>query len=219
MTNQDVQIGTVLWYRPTSAQGVVKADSGRQFFFNGAEELGATTGLRVSFRVVTPDGGGPPELRDLALLGGSREIVDSAAAPPLAPAKKKSSASPRKPKAAAQEAIPAPPRSRPKGVLKEGTPVNHATWGSGHVVGSTSHFVSVEFLQGGRRNVSADELQDVGGHRGKPAPAPHKRRGGFNERVQRPTGRSHIRRERSGDENERAAGASQPWGDWDSVDE
>ncbi len=218
MSSQQIQNGTILWYRPTAAQGVVKADSGRQFFILGGEALGPAPGLRVSFRVVVPDGGGPPQLTDLALLGGSRQIVTPQAPPPVQAPRKKAAAGPKKVRTGPAPPAPARSKARPGAALADGTPVNHPVWGSGHVVGSTSHFVSIEFLQGGRRNVSADELQNVSGHRGKPAPSPQKRRAGFNDRVAKSPASRVVRRDRSGDEEapEREAGA---WNDMDPVDE
>lgn len=208
--------GTVLWYRPAADQGVVRSDEGRQYFFSQAAALEPSAGLRVTFSL-SPDA--PPKALGLALLGGGRTIA-STPAPPSSPAKRSTATRSSAPKKSATAKVAAPlPRPKAGAAKAPGTPVFHPMWGPGHVTGSTAHFVSVDFLSGGRRNVPDAELQDVSGHRGTPAPEKKSRKTTFNDRPAKTAGRSHVRRERTSDEEAPAAKEDGGWGTWDNADE
>lgn len=192
--------GTVLWYRPTMGRGLVKADTGKRFFFSGADAVDAVAGLRIAFRVEPPSGGGPVEATGLGLEGGVRTVLDPVEYLPQpkvkkrAPAKKKQGSAAKRP---SKKKVPAKPKKAPGAAMAAGTPVSHADFGAGHVVSSTKTLVRVEFLNGEERSLPVAEIEDVSGQRGTPAPTRRKR--APPAAPSKPAGRSHVTRKKSDD--------------------
>gem|GEM_PF-1810455 len=122
--------GTVLWYRPTMGRGLVKADTGKRFFFSGADAVDAVAGLRIAFRVEPPSGGGPVEATGLGLEGGVRTVLDPVEYLPQpkvkvkkrAPAKKKQGSAAKRP---SKKKVPAKPKKAPGAAMAAGTPVEY----------------------------------------------------------------------------------------------
>lgn len=149
--------GTILWYRNTSGKGMVRAQSGKQYFFDAAEavDLDLSPGVLVEFELSS--GTGPQEARTLRYEGGRRQVKVTAK-----PKKKTRQPTPKQ-RQAARRAVEAPkPPSRPV-AMAEGTMVNHPEWGPGHVAAATTHLVSVEFLSGVRKTFKPAALSDLSG--------------------------------------------------------
>ena len=159
------QPGTILWYRLDSDRGMVRADSGRQYFINrnsGVSDL--VQGLRVLLREI--EGSGNPTKVQLSLPEGARQVI-----PLETPSKPVSSPKPRR-KPTTKLSGSASPRTRkaktPKGVVKRvkragealerGIPVLHPTHGQGFVVMSTPKIARVKFA-GEERSVRVGDLQ------------------------------------------------------------
>ncbi|MCK6527834.1 hypothetical protein L6R50_09815 [Myxococcota bacterium] len=167
-------IGKVLWYRPQSGQGMVRADDGRRFFFRdvAARQVGPEEGLRVIFEVGRPEGGGSVEALSLALEGGHRRL--EAVMPDAQRLEKKRQEGAaranveRGPRA--KKAPPPSPRPLPNVAMQPGTAVNHPMWGPGHVVAATATVVSVEFLSGIRKSFKPEDLADLSGPAAPKAP-------------------------------------------------
>ena len=155
MTNK--HNGTVLWFRTTSGRGMVRAQSGKQYFFDAeqAADLDLSPGVLVDFELSSE--GGPQEARSLSYMGGRRQVAVTAQP------KKKTRQPTRKQRQAAKRAVEGPKiPSRPV-AMAEGTMVNHPEWGPGHVVAATTHLVSVEFLSGVRKTFKPTALSDLSG--------------------------------------------------------
>jgi len=147
---------------------MVRAASGKQFFFDLGEASGLdlASGVLVEFELSSDDG--PQEARSLQYSGGTRRV-----APPARPARAKQPT--RKQRQAARRAVEAPrPPSKPV-AMAEGTMVNHPKWGPGHVVAATTHLVSVEFLSGIRKTFKPAALADLSGPDVPKAPKKKKR--------------------------------------------
>ena len=173
VVDETFQMGTVLWFRPEAGQGVVKADSGRQFFFaRGAGVSEPAPGLRVLVRSITDSEG---ENRvELRLPPGGRDYV-SLEAPETISKKKTEGKVKAKAKASRRKAAKtASPRKRSSGpkkgvvtrqkrrgeALERDIPVLHPKHGQGFVVMSTSSLVRVRFMPSGdERSVHLSDLQ------------------------------------------------------------
>jgi len=160
--------GTVLWFRVSSGKGMIRAQSGKQFFFDAgeAEGLDLASGVLVEFDLSSD--GGPQEARALQYAGGKRQIAVTSRP------KKKTRQPTRKQRQAAKRAVAAPVPRRPV-AMEEGTMVNHPEWGPGHVVAATRQLVSVEFLSGVRKTFKPDALADLSGPDVPKAPKRRKR--------------------------------------------
>ena len=79
----EICTGIVLWFRPTSGQGMVRGADGRQFFFRAAEAEGIQpeAGLNVRFTLSAPERG-PVEAVGLQLAGEKRVVSLPAGARP-----------------------------------------------------------------------------------------------------------------------------------------
>jgi len=165
--------GTVLWFRPTSGQGMVRADDGRQFFFKAAEaeDISPEAGLLVEFEATDP-ADGPVEARGLRLAGGKRVVSPPRGAAPL---KARKGAPTRKQRQAARRKKGVPEKPAKKLAMAEGTTVNHPQWGPGHVFAATEKLVSVEFYSGVRKSFKPSALQDLSGPDVPKAPKRRKR--------------------------------------------
>ena len=162
--------GTVLWHRPMAGRGMIRASNGRQYFFSTeeAEGLDIVPGLLVEFDL--NDDGGPQEAHGLAYTGGTRQLELHEVAKSR---RKGKQPTPKQRQAARRSRTPKPP---PKPMaMPEGTMVNHAEWGPGHVVAATARLVSVEFLSGVRKTFKPTALADLSGPDVPKAPKRRKR--------------------------------------------
>ena len=142
--------GVVLWFKRESGRGVVKADTGRQFFIDTACGVDdPVKGLRVLVCPLATTAG--PARAELRLPPGGRHVMEMDPIAAKSGAAKKKTA-PRKKLVGSAKT----PRKRvPKGVvqrvkhkgeaLERGIPVLHATHGQGFVVMSTSRIARVKF--------------------------------------------------------------------------
>ncbi len=168
--------GKVLWFRPASGQGMVKADDGRRFFFREISARGVQPeeGLRVAFHLGRSEGGGLEAL-GFELEGGFRKVEAVILEGTRVEKKKQEGAA--KAKAAPRSSSKVVPKPRPsKGAMPMGTAVSHPMWGPGHVVAATPTVVSVEFLTGIRKSFSPEEIADVSGPSAPKAPEPRTRK-------------------------------------------
>lgn len=141
--------GVVLWFKPESGRGVVKADTGRQFFIDTACGVNEPMkGLRVLVRELTTVAGAARA--ELKLPPGGRHIIE------LQPVKPKGkAATKRAPRKKLVGSAKTPKKRTPKGVvervkikgeaLERGIPVRHNSHGHGFVVMSTSRIARVKF--------------------------------------------------------------------------
>jgi len=142
-------VGTILWFKADAGRGVVKLDTGRQFFFDGNCGINEPVkGLRVLARQPPSDGGGAGV--ELQLPAGGRQFAEVNPTPSpkrRAPPTKKRT---RKP------ATPKPKTGPKKGVVKRvvrrgeslerGISVAHPVHGQGFVVLSTSSMARIRFM-------------------------------------------------------------------------
>ncbi len=164
--------GIVLWFRATSGRGMVRADNGRQFFFGAAQAEGLDIAPGVMIEFTLSDADGPVEAVDLAYKDGQRTVAGM----DKEPVKKRGRKTPtKKQRQAAKRKVSAPVLPSKRVAMKEGTPVNHPQWGAGHVVATTEHRVSVEFLSGVRKTFKPDSLADLSGPDVPKAPPKRKR--------------------------------------------
>jgi hypothetical protein len=183
--------GIVLWFRPASGRGMVRADGGRQYFF-GAEAAGGlelAPGVMIDFTL--SDEGGPVEAVDLAYKDGQRTVAGKQKEPVRRGGGKQPT---KKQRQAAKRKVQVPPPPARRVAMKEGTPVNHTQWGSGHVVATTEHRVSVEFLSGVRKTFKPTSLTDLSGP--DVPKAPEKRRRGKKKATAPKSTHRTIRRSR-----------------------
>ena len=151
--------GTILWYRPDAGRGVVKADSGPQYFIDSS--CGVTEpvkGLRVLLRPLAVKTG--PKRAELKLPPGARQLVEL----DPNPVRKQ----PRKRQTAPKTAGKTTRKRTGKGVvqrvkrageaLERGIPVLHSVHGQGFVVMSTTRIARVKFA-GEERQVRVADLQ------------------------------------------------------------
>jgi hypothetical protein len=142
--------GVVLWFKPESGRGVVKADTGRQFFIDTACGVDdPMKGLRVLVQELTTVAGAARA--ELKLPPGGRHIIE------VQPAKPKGEAAARRatPRKKLVGSAKTPKKRTPKGVvervkikgeaLERGIPVRHNSHGHGFVVMSTSRIARVKF--------------------------------------------------------------------------
>ena len=178
--------GTVLWFHPSSGRGMIRAENGRQFFFDvaSAAKLDLTPGLRVEFDLSGE--GGPVEARNLRYEGGQHKVA------PLRKPSGKGTPTRKERQAARRSVAPKPPPG-PSLAMKEGTMVNHLEWGPGHVVAATAHLVSVEFLSGVRKTFKPTALADLSGPDVPKAPTRRRRTRAAKE-TRKESGRRVIRR-------------------------
>ncbi len=187
--------GVVLWFRPTSGQGMVRGDDGKQFFFRAAQaaEIHPEAGLQVRFELTSP-GDGPVEAVALRLAGERRVVSPPVGARPTRAGK---GAPTRKQRQAARRASGGPERPARKLAMAEGTTVNHPVWGPGHVFAATEKLVSVEFYSGVRMSFKPSALQDLSGPDVPKAPRRRKRAPKKTEEP-RSGGRRVVRRRKDG---------------------
>jgi len=144
--------GVVLWFKPESGRGVVKAETGRQFFIDtacGVDE--PMKGLRVLVQELSAVGGGAARAQ-LKLPPGGRHIIEVQPVRPKSQAVPKKRATPRKKLVGSGNT---PKKRTPKGVVQRvkhkgeaferGIPVLHTTHGHGFVVMSTTRIARVKF--------------------------------------------------------------------------
>lgn len=149
--------GVVLWFKPESGRGVVKADTGRQFFIDTACGVDdPMKGLRVLVQELTTVAGAARA--ELKLPPGGRHVIE------LQPVGKKSKAAVKKRAAPRKKLVGSaktPKKRIPKGVvervkikgeaLERGIPVLHDDHGQGFVVMSTTRIARVKFVTGERQ--------------------------------------------------------------------
>lgn len=154
--------GVVLWFKPESGRGVVKADTGRQFFIDSACGVDdPMKGLRVLVQELTTVAGAARA--QLKLPPGGRHIIEVHPKTGKAKATAKKRATPRKKLVGSAKT---PKKRTPKGVvervrikgeaLERGIPVRHDDHGQGFVVMSTSRIARVKFPTGERQVRVAD---------------------------------------------------------------
>lgn len=142
--------GVVLWFKPESGRGVVKADTGRQFFIDTACGVDdPMKGLRVLVQELTTVAG--VARAELKLPVGGRHIIE------LLPVKTKAKATKKRatPRKKLVGSAKTPKKRVPKGVvervkikgeaLERGIPVRHESHGHGFVVMSTARIARVKF--------------------------------------------------------------------------
>lgn len=151
--------GTILWFRPDTGRGVVKADKGPQYFIDASCGLDdPIKGLRVLLRPLSRTSG--PARAELKLPPGGREIVElaptgikkKAPAKPKSPAKAKGTSGRRGGKGVVKRV------KRAGEALERGIPVLHPAHGQGFVVMSTTRIARVKF-SGEERQVRVADLQ------------------------------------------------------------
>jgi len=161
--------GTVLWFRPEVGKGVVKADSGKQFFFDGHAGLtDPVKGLRVLVRSEKEDGVARVSVK---LPEGGREFASVDPKPKKSAVKRRSVKS----RASASKSSKTPKIGPKKGVvtrvvrageaLERGISVLHTAHGQGFVVLSTSSMARVRFMPSQEeRSVRVADLEILEGN-------------------------------------------------------
>ena len=178
---EEIHEGTVLWFKPESGQGAVKADNGRHFRFDRVEGVhDISRGLRVRAKVDSATS--PPSVVLLPASSGRREfgVVDEPTGPkkPTPPVRKPGAPKPvKKPKSTSERPAVSPGEGRrasnkiatPKkrmanGAFPVGMPVVHPIYGGGFVVLSTSRVARVRFLPSEeQRQVQVADLTSLEG--------------------------------------------------------
>jgi hypothetical protein len=141
--------GTVLWFRPEIGRGVVKADGGRQFFFDSQSGLDdPVKGLRVLVR----DGSGDDGAKrvEVKLPEGGRQYAQTDPSPVAAKrrtlkSRKKTVSKVSKPKTGPRKGVVT--RVVLQGeALERGISVLHPQHGHGFVVLSNSSMARIRFM-------------------------------------------------------------------------
>ncbi len=162
--------GTVLWFRPEVGRGVVKANDGRQFFFDGNCSIDdPVKGLLVHVRTVTDDD--QTRRVELRLPEGGRQFATVDPTPKPAATKRRTVKS----KSSKTRSTRTPKTGPKRGVvqrvvragesLERGISVFHPAHGQGFVVLSTRSMARIRFMPSQEeRSVRVADLEVLEGN-------------------------------------------------------